>query len=175
MYFLSDVEHKYLINQLLPTAREVGVSKELRGWSWYQPPLKPYYDNVRLPMYAVGSKYCPSDRAVYLHNVEKIRPKPPTEVALGKMFHGVVSDCLSAFLQNSPISFEEWWSKIRWDEIHAKPESVRGPSQKVWDFVSKLCEAKILRKSFSSRYLDLPHPVSPLSQKQKIYRSLSPA
>ena len=31
MYFLSDLEHKLLINKLLPTAREVGVSSELRG------------------------------------------------------------------------------------------------------------------------------------------------
>ncbi|MEM3581363.1 MAG: hypothetical protein QXQ64_08940, partial [Candidatus Bathyarchaeia archaeon] len=38
LYFLSDVEHKYLLYQLLPTARDVGVSKELRGWSWHQPP-----------------------------------------------------------------------------------------------------------------------------------------
>ncbi len=40
MYFLSDIEQKQLLYNLLPTAREVGVSKELRGWNWHQPPLK---------------------------------------------------------------------------------------------------------------------------------------
>jgi len=91
VYFLSDVEHKYLLHQLLPVAREVGVNKELRGWSWFQPPLKPYYEDVKLPMYTVTSKYCPTGRDVYLRSVEKIRPKPTANVALGKMFHGVVS------------------------------------------------------------------------------------
>ncbi|MCW3996942.1 MAG: hypothetical protein NWE98_12445 [Candidatus Bathyarchaeota archaeon] len=31
LYFLTDLEQKHLIYQLLPTAREVGVSKELSG------------------------------------------------------------------------------------------------------------------------------------------------
>ncbi len=52
MYFLSDIEQKQLLYNLLPTAREVGVSKELRGWNWHQPPLKPYFDNI-LPMYQI--------------------------------------------------------------------------------------------------------------------------
>ena len=132
VYFLSDVEHKYLLHQLLPSAREVGVNKELRGLSWFQPPLKPYYDNVKLPMYTVTSKYCPTGRDVYLRNVEKIYPKPTANVALGKMFHGVVSDCLASFLQQRHTTFEEWWKKIRWDEIPKKPENVREPSSRVW-------------------------------------------
>jgi len=156
LYFLSDIEHKYLLHQLLPTAREMGVSKELRGWSWYQPPLKPYYDNVKLPMYAVCSKYCPTSRDVYLRNVERVYPRPSVKVAFGKMFHGVVSDCLQAFLQQQPIDFEVWWQKIRWAEIPEKPENVREPSKKVWEFVSKLCEAKLVevssRQPYASKY-----------------------
>lgn len=156
MYFLSDIEHKYLLHQLLPTAREVGVSEELRGWRWYQPPLKPYYDNVKLPMYAVSSKYCPTGRDVYLRTVEKVYPRLSTKVALGKMFHGVVSDCLQAFLQQQPINFEAWWRKIRWNEIPEKPENVKEPSKRVWEFVSKLCEAKLAevssRQPYASKY-----------------------
>jgi len=134
VYFLLDVEQKYLLHQLLPDAREVGVNKELRGWgwSWFQFPLKPYYDDIKLPMYIVTSKYCPTGRDVYLRNVEKIRPKPTVNVALGKMFHGVVSDCLASFLQQRHTTFEEWWKKIRWDEIPKKPENVREPSSRVW-------------------------------------------
>lgn len=156
MYFLSDVEHKYLLYQLLPTARDVGVSGELRGWSWYQPPLKPYHSGVRLPMYVVGSKYCPTGRDVYLRSVEKVRPKLGVKVALGKMFHGVVSDCLQAFLRRGSLSFEDWWLKVRWDEIPGKPEDVKEPSRKVWDFVSKLCEARLVevssRQPYASEY-----------------------
>jgi len=143
LYFLSDIEHKYLLNQLLPTAREVGVSDELRGWKWYQPPLKPYYNNVQLPMYTVNSKYCPTDRDVYLRNVEKLSPKLSHKVVLGKMFHGVVSDCLLAFLQQKNVDFEGWWQKVRWTEIPGEPESLKEPSKKLWEFVSKLCQAKI--------------------------------
>ena len=152
VYFLSDVEHKYLLHQLLPIAREVGVNKELRGWSWFQPPLKPYYDDVKLPMYTVTSKYCSTGRDVYLRNVEKIHPKPTANVALGKMLHGVVSDCLLSFLQQRQISFEEWWKKIRWDEIPEKPENVNEPTRKVWNFVSKLCEARIAEVSSRQPY-----------------------
>jgi len=71
MYFLSDIEQKQLLYQLLPTARDVGVSKELRGWNWHQPPLKPYFDDVKLPMYQISSKYCPTSRDIYLRNIEK--------------------------------------------------------------------------------------------------------
>jgi len=140
----------------LPTARDVGVSKELRGWSWYQPPLKPYHGDVKLPMYMVSSKYCPTSRDVYLRNVEKIRPKPGPKVGLGKMFHGVVSDCLQAFLQKRSLSFEDWWLKIRWNEIPGKPENVKEPSRKVWEFMSKMCEARLAevssRQPFASEY-----------------------
>ena len=143
MYFLSDIEHKYLLYQLLPTAREVGVSKELRGWSWHQPPLKPYFDNVKLPMYEVSSKYCPTNRDVYLRHVEKAYPTPSSRIALGKLFHGVVSDSIQAFLQRQSLRFEDWWQKIRWQEISEKPENVMEPCRKVWEFVLKICEARL--------------------------------
>jgi CRISPR-associated protein Csa1 len=171
LYFLSDLEHKYLIHQLLPTAREVGVSKELRGWSWYQPPLKPYYDNVKLPMYAVSSKYCPTDRDVYLRNVEKAYPTPGAKVGLGKILHGVVSDGLQAFLQHRSMDFEAWWQTIRWSEISEKPENVREPSKRVWEFLSKVCEAKLAEVSSRQPYaseLDLMASALPFLVEHKI-------
>ena len=136
-----------MLYQLLPTAREVGVNKELRGWNWHQPPLKPYFDNVKLPMYEVSSKYCPTNRSVYLHHVEKVRGKPSTRMALGKVFHGVVSDCLQAFLQRRSLSFEAWWQTINWQEIGEKPENVVEPCRLVWEFVQKMCDAKLAEVS----------------------------
>jgi len=147
LYFLSDIEHKHLLYQLLPTAREVGVSKELRGWNWHQPPLKPYFDNVKLPMYEVSSKYCPTNRDVYLRHIEKMYPAPTARMALGKLFHGVVSDSLQAFLQRQDVSFESWWQKIRWQEIPEKPENVMEPCRKVWEFMRKMCEARLAEGS----------------------------
>lgn len=156
MYFLSDIEHKYLLYHLLPTAREVGVSRELRGWSWHQPPLKPYYDNVKLPMYAICSKYCPTNRDVYLRYAEGVSPVPSGKVALGKTLHGVVSDCLRAFTQRRNVTFDAWWQNIRWSEIPEKPENLREPSKKVWEFVEKICEARLAEVSSQQPYASEP-------------------
>lgn len=141
------MEQKLLLHQLLPTSREVGVNKELRGWSWYQPPLKPYFTNVKLPMYSVSSKYCPTNRDVYLRIVEKERAIPTAKIALGKILHGVVSDSLQFFLQRRNISFEEWWQTIRWNEIPDRPENLREPCRKVWDYMVKMCEARLAEVS----------------------------
>jgi len=171
VYFLSDIEHKQLLYQLLPTAREVGVSRELRGWNWHQPPLKPYFDNVRLPMYEVSSKYCPTNRDVYLRHIEKVYPAPSSRMALGKLFHGVVSDSLRAFLQRQELSFESWWQKVRWQEIAEKPENVIGPCRKVWEFMQKMCEAKLAEVSCRQIYaseLDLVSSAVPFLVEHKI-------
>lgn len=171
LYFLSDVEQKYLLYQLLPLAREVGVSKELRGWSWHQPPLKPYYDSVRLPMYAVCSKYCPTGRDVYLRYVEKVSPVLSSKVALGKIIHGVVSDCLSAFIQRRSVDFDSWWSSVRWSEIPEKPENLKAPCSMVWEFVRKICEARLAEVSSRQPYaseLDLIASAAPFLVEHKI-------
>jgi len=147
LYFLSDIEHKYLLYQLLPTARDVGVSKELRGWSWHQPPLKPYYDGVKLPMYEVSSKYCPTARDAYLRHVEGVYPVPVGKVALGKVLHGVVSDCLQLFLQRGDRSFEAWWQKVRWQEIPGKAEDYLESCRRVWQFVQTVCDARLAEVS----------------------------
>lgn len=141
-YFLSELEHKFLIHKLLPMAREVGVTQELRGWNWHEAPLKPFHEEVKIPMYTVYSKYCPTGRDVYLNMVEKVRGVVNFKMALGKVLHGVVSDCLQAFIQRQELSFDSWRGKIRWDEIPAKPQEVLPPAMKVWDHVVKLCEAR---------------------------------
>jgi CRISPR-associated protein Csa1 len=63
-------------------------------------------------------------------------------MALGKVLHGVVSDCLQAFIQRQDLSFNSWCEKIRWGEIHAKPGEVLPPARKVWSHLVKLCEAR---------------------------------
>jgi len=142
MYFLSEVERKYLIHKLLPMAREMGVPQQLRGWSWHTPPLRPYYENIKLPMYAVCSKYCPTARDIYLAFVEGVKGKPTVKMALGKILHGVVSDRLQTFIQRKNITFKEWCKKIRWNEIPAKPEQVLPAAEKVWEYLTKICEAR---------------------------------
>ncbi|MBS7287551.1 MAG: CRISPR-associated protein Cas4, partial [Candidatus Freyarchaeota archaeon] len=171
MYFLSELEHKYLIHRLHPLAREVGVSSELRGWSWHKEPLKPFHDSVKLPMYAVCSKYCPTGRDVYLGFVEGARREPSFRVALGKLIHGAVSDCLQSFITRKGLSFHEWCSKVRWDEIPAERGKVLPFARMVWDYVSSLCEARRLdiaaRQPYASEY-DVVASAAPFLVEHKI-------
>ena len=103
-------------------------------------------------MYQVSSKYCPTNRDIYLNQVEKKYVTPNARMALGKLFHGVVSDCLLAFRQRQNLSFEEWWQKIRWQEISEKPENVIDKCRQVWNFMQKMCEAQFAEFSCSQPY-----------------------
>lgn len=124
----------------------------MRGWNWHQEPLKPYYDDVKLPMYAVSSKYCPTGRDIYLRQVEGVKARPNFKMALGKLIHGVVSDSLLSFMEQRYLMFDEWWQRVRWEEIPAQPESLRKQAEVVWDYVVKLCEAKCAELMASQPY-----------------------
>jgi len=135
-----------LIHKLLPIAREVGVSLELRGWNWHQPPLKPYYD-VKIPMYAICSKFCPTGRDVFLSQVKGKKPILNSNVSLGKILHGAVSDSLLNFIKGEKIEFEDWWSKIKWEGLVGDRESFKRKAKIVWDYVVNACKAKYIHSS----------------------------
>lgn len=86
MYFLSEEERRRLLRGLLPKARSMTVSEELRGWSWQGPPLEPIYD-LKLALYEVANRYCPTSRDLYLRRVLGIKA-PPNEA----MIQGIVFD-----------------------------------------------------------------------------------
>jgi len=152
LYFLTEMEHKLLIHKLLPTAREVGVNPELRGWNWHQAPLKPYYDE-KLPMYAVCSKYCPVDRDVFLSQVKKAKPDISYEVTLGKILHGVVSDALQSAISGESVDFESWWGRIRWEGLVGDRAVLKDKAKSVWDYVSDLCRARSLQVGSEQPYM----------------------
>ncbi|MEM4310896.1 MAG: type I-A CRISPR-associated protein Cas4/Csa1 [Nitrososphaerales archaeon] len=164
MYFLSELEHKLLLNKILPQARQVGVSPELRGWNWHQPPLKPYYDDVKVPMYAVCSKYCPTSRDVFLNQVEKAKPILNEKVTLGKILHGVVSDVLLGFIDRSEIDFEEWWSKIRWEGMYGDRDLLKKRAKQLWDYVLIVCKTHYITHS----------AIQPYSSERDLYASSIP-
>jgi len=107
MFFLTDLEKKYLLNHLLKVSRKVGVSDELRGWSWYDEPLKPYHD-IRLPMYLICSKYCPTSRDVYLRSVQKEKGEPTPEIELGTAIHSAVFNILQALMEDEDFPLENY-------------------------------------------------------------------
>jgi len=170
MYFLSELEHKLLLHKLLPTAREVGVNPDLRGWNWHQSPLKPYY-NEKIPMYAVCSKYCPTNRDIFLNQVKKVAPTLNFNVSLGKLLHGVVSDALQAIIARDSLNFEDWWKKIRWEGMVGDRDLFKKRARQVWDHVQKTCHAKYAHVSteqpFASNY-DLMASALPFLVEHKI-------
>lgn len=73
-------------------------------------------------------------------------------MALGKLFHGIVSDCLQSYRQQKNQSFDGWWQKIRWREIGEKPETVVSNCRQIWDFMQKMCDAHLAEVSCSQPY-----------------------
>ena len=65
-----------------------GVSEELRGWMWTEPPVAPLHD-VKLGVSDVITGFCDSGRNVYLKYVEKIREKPNPILERGALIHQV--------------------------------------------------------------------------------------
>lgn len=153
MYFLTDVERKILRSKILPFTRQNPVEENLRGWNWHEEPVLPLHEDVKLPMYEVSSRYCPTGRDVYLRHIERAKPKYNFKIGLGKLIHGVVSDCLLAFIEGRDLSFEDWWRRIRWSEIpEGSPDKMRSYAEKVWDIVKKQCEARITEMASRQPY-----------------------
>ena len=141
VYFLNEVDRKVLLNKLLPLAREVGISAELRGWSWSQEPIKPLYD-VRMPMYLVSSKYCPTGRDSYLQLVKGVKPKMNYKIGLGKLIHGAISDSFLSFLERKELPFGVWWTKVRREEIPMLDEKMKGLAESIWNYVHISCKVE---------------------------------
>lgn len=66
MYYLDEIEYKLLIHDLLPQTRQNPVDERLRGWNWYQPPLRPYSFELQLPIWEIAGSICPTHRDVWI-------------------------------------------------------------------------------------------------------------
>lgn len=134
VYYLSEVEQKYLTLNLRPNARQNPVPEELRGWNWHSPPLKPYY-NVKMPMYLICSSYCPSARDVYFAMVEKVKGEENFPITLGKAVHSAVANAIREakklnFSSSPPITGNE-----------AIDKAVR----LIWDYTISACKSAFLK------------------------------
>lgn len=170
MYFLNEVEQKLLIHRLLPTSREAKISEELRGWSWHQPPLKPYFE-VKIPMYMVASKYCPTGRDLYLNKVENVKPDLNFNVSLGKMIHGAVSDALLYFVSGQRMTFEVWAERIRWEGFVGDRKTLLTRAEEAWNYVIDVCEGRLAQIGAEQPYAserDLITTVAPFLVEHKI-------
>lgn len=94
MYFLSPEESRWLLKSLIPKSREEGIAEELRGWNWHEPPLEPPY-GIRLPLYEVAGKYCPTARDIFLKRIGKVEVKPGKAMVSGSVNHTAVARMFS--------------------------------------------------------------------------------
>ena len=136
VFYLTAQDHKYLLNRILPLAREVGVSQELRGWSWYKEPLKPYHPE-RISMFSVCGRFCESGRDVYLTYVEKKQPRRTREILLGASVHNMLEHLFTeARRGNFASDFQSWWAgeaegkKQEFEDVDSFAPLLRS----LWDF-----------------------------------------
>ncbi|MHC1593389.1 MAG: type I-A CRISPR-associated protein Cas4/Csa1 [Methermicoccaceae archaeon] len=151
MYYLSDVENQYLLRKLRPAARERGVSEQMRGWSWDESPLRPYYD-VKLPMYVVCGKYCPTDRDVYLRCVLNERGTATPQVLMGAAMHKTVHAAYSCVKQGDQTSFEQWYESLSIDRSKEFSEHIRKCAEVVWNHVSVNARSSVSSSLASQPY-----------------------
>jgi len=153
MFFLSDIDQKKLIKRILPKARKVGVSEELRGWSWYIAPLKPYHEDTLVPMYSVCSKYCPTGRDVYLNLVKRIKAKLNRKIILGAAIHETVRATLNAFIDGDRLIFDEWYDEVLKSKgVKEADEQVMRRSRMAWQLTQAACESRFLDASSRQPY-----------------------
>jgi len=147
MYFLDEIERKRLVRDLLPLARKTGISEELRGWSWHEAPMKPYYEDEKIPMYLVCSRYCPSNRDVFLNKVEGVQPTINFKVSQGITMHETVSQLLTMFIEESLVNFEDWWEKKKGNINYSGKdedgvEKLHRRAKRVWSHTLHNCNAQ---------------------------------
>jgi len=90
VYFLNEEEKRYIFRGLLSRARADPVDVSWRGWNWDKPPLEPPYDGIRVAVYEIVVRECPTRRDVYPRHVEKIRGIPNKRMIRGALLHEVI-------------------------------------------------------------------------------------
>ncbi len=137
-------------------AREVGVSDELRGWNWFKSPLKPYYSDVKIPMYLACSKYCPTNRDVFLVMVEGEKGHINERVALGSAVHRAVGKVINSFLDGKEVAFESWYEEtLRELRVKQRFEVVKERCRVVWNYTYVNCRSRLLSRMSEQPYSSL--------------------
>ncbi|MEM2086533.1 MAG: type I-A CRISPR-associated protein Cas4/Csa1 [Archaeoglobaceae archaeon] len=141
VYYLNEIEQKFLNLSLRPNARVNPVPEELRGWNWHSPPLKPYY-NVKLPMFLICSNYCPTSRDAYLYLVEKVRGEETFAIKLGKAVHNAVANSIR---EAKKVNFEA-------KPIENDNEQINKAIRSVWDYTISSCKSAFLKAQAEQPY-----------------------
>ena len=98
MFFLSDEERRYVLRKMLPESRRVDVHRELRGWSWAEPPMAPAYD-IALGVAEIAGRYCGTGRDLYLRRVAGVKAAPNSAMVEGGLLHKAVAEQMLRAMQ----------------------------------------------------------------------------
>ncbi|MEM3382790.1 MAG: type I-A CRISPR-associated protein Cas4/Csa1 [Nitrososphaerales archaeon] len=92
MFFLSrsDLDKKF--KQLRLELQSVGISDELRGWSWENYPVSSPHKGLLLSVSELASRYCDTFRDIYLRRVECKLPPPSLKMFEGIVYHFIASE-----------------------------------------------------------------------------------
>ena len=105
MFFIDrlDLDRRFRILRRTFTAR--GISEELRGWSFEEPPVQPPGEAHLLSVSELAGRYCSSMRDIYLRRVLKVRLPPSVKLVRGLAFHAI---CHRLLFEVKKLVFEEF-------------------------------------------------------------------
>jgi len=74
---------------------EVGVSDDLRGWSWDRSPVGPPYGDILISVSELAGRYCETLRDIYLRRVLRVHVPFNIKLFDGFVLHRVASETLT--------------------------------------------------------------------------------
>lgn len=87
MFFINknDLEKRFRL--LRKEISIKGISEELRGWNYDQPPIEPPIKEIFFGVGDLASRYCPTLRDIYLKRILNIKPPPSLKMVRGIAYH----------------------------------------------------------------------------------------
>jgi len=87
----------------LPRARDHQVDDRLRGWNWFDSPIRPYSNELLLPVWDVACSICPTRRDAWIRH-KVLKKSVPTTIhqAKGFIIHKLIS---SMFLKAKKLVY----------------------------------------------------------------------
>jgi len=188
VYWPSENDRKRLIKGLLPESRAMRVEEHLRGWHWYEPPLKPPFD-VSLANYEVVNRYCPTGRDLFLRRVQRVTVRPNDAMLQGSALHAVVARFIQTARRLIYVHGTQAWAdalaalreanlealiRMRLDVVEV-PADLIVQTHAIWDYLLAQFEARIQDALAAQPHLDddgLVQSVLPFNVEQRLDGSL---
>jgi len=105
MFFIDRLDLDKRFRVLRKTFAARGVSEELRGWSFEEPPVQPPGELYLLSVSELAGRYCRSLRDIYLRRILKVGLPPSIKLVRGLVFHTI---CHKLLFEVKRLIFEEF-------------------------------------------------------------------